>query len=304
VEPGDGSWLKTREGSAVRTELRERMLTLAVDLGITSVAVVWDRGLVDWSVNEVQVEILRWVYERISMCLPADEVAVVIADEPGGDRRDQREWLAETLELTDHGTEYVTPDRVVLPIVTTHPITCRTCSSPTWWWARPRPRWPATATRLSSLRCSDSSLTRTPMATRWCGDQAVPERLAESAPLGLRGRQLLEGQDEQRVEPAMAGMALRGRRWAVVDRHERSGFFPAESREWWLSLPRCTRRRQPTMRPRSTVTWPPPTFSCAQDDARRVEERRITGDAAPQRRRSDKREHALLVHGIPRRQVR
>jgi hypothetical protein len=117
--PGDGSWLKTREGSAVRTELRERMLTLAVDLGITSVAVVWDRGLVDWSVNEVQVEILRWVYERISMCLPADEVAVVIADEPGGDRRDQREWLAETLELTDHGTEYVTPDRVVLPIVTT-----------------------------------------------------------------------------------------------------------------------------------------------------------------------------------------
>ncbi len=164
--PGDGSWLKTREGSAVRTELRERMLTLAVDLGITSVAVVWDRGLVDWSVNEVQVEILRWVYERISMCLPADEVAVVIADEPGGDRRDQREWLAETLELTDHGTEYVTPDRVVLPIVTTHPITCRTCSSPTWWWARPRPRWPATATRLSSLRCSDSSLTRTLMATR------------------------------------------------------------------------------------------------------------------------------------------
>jgi hypothetical protein len=103
----------------MRTQLREQMLKLAVDLGISSVVVVWDRGLVSWPVNEVQIEILRWVYERISMCVPVDEVALVIADEPGGGRRDRKQWLAETLQLTDHGTEYVTPDRIVLPIVTT-----------------------------------------------------------------------------------------------------------------------------------------------------------------------------------------
>jgi hypothetical protein len=117
--PSYGSWLKTTAGNAVRTPLREQMLKLAVDLDITSVAVVWDRGLVSWPVNEVQVEILGWVYERISMCIPVDEVALVIADEPGGGRRDRKQWLAETLQLTSHGTEYVTPDRVVLPIVTT-----------------------------------------------------------------------------------------------------------------------------------------------------------------------------------------
>jgi hypothetical protein len=117
--PSDGSWLKTPAGNAIRTQLREQMLNLAVDLGVSSVVVVWDRGLVSWPVNEVQVEILGWVYERISMCVPVDEVALVIADEPGGDRRDRKQWLAETLQLTNHGTEYVTPDRVVLPIVTT-----------------------------------------------------------------------------------------------------------------------------------------------------------------------------------------
>lgn len=117
--PSDDSWLKTAEGNAVRTELRERMLRLAIALEIASVAVVWDRGLVSWAVKEVQVEILKWVYERIAMCLPPDEVAIVVADEPGGGPGEQKKWLAETLQLTDHGTEYVTPDRVVLPIVTT-----------------------------------------------------------------------------------------------------------------------------------------------------------------------------------------
>jgi hypothetical protein len=117
--PRDGSWLKTAAGNTVRTELRERMLKLAVDLEVSLVVVVWDRGLVSWPVNEVQVEVLRWVYERISMCLPANEAAIVIADEPGGGPEHEKQWLADTLQLTERGTEYVTPDRIVLPIVTT-----------------------------------------------------------------------------------------------------------------------------------------------------------------------------------------
>jgi len=117
--PKSDSWLKTAQGNAVRTKLRERMLRLAIALDITSIVVVWDRGLVDWPVKDVQVEVLKWVYERIAMCLPPTEVAIVVADEPAGGPRDQRDWLEETLQLTDHGTEYVTPDRVVLPIVTT-----------------------------------------------------------------------------------------------------------------------------------------------------------------------------------------
>lgn len=47
-----------------------------------------------------------------------DDVGMVIADKPGGGSVQETRWLAGTLKLTNDGTEYVTPDRVVLPIVT------------------------------------------------------------------------------------------------------------------------------------------------------------------------------------------
>lgn len=47
-----------------------------------------------------------------------DDLGIVIADKPGGGPREDGRWLAEALPLTDGGTEYVTADRIVLPIVT------------------------------------------------------------------------------------------------------------------------------------------------------------------------------------------
>jgi hypothetical protein len=42
----------------------------------------------------------------------------MIADKPGGGAKEEKRWLADTLELTSDGTEYVQPGRVVLPVVT------------------------------------------------------------------------------------------------------------------------------------------------------------------------------------------
>ena len=117
--PSGGSWLKTPEGNTIRTQLRIRMFTLASSLGVRSLAVVWDRGRVSWPVNDVRLKVLTYLYDKVSMCLKImDGHAVVIADEPGGGPANQRAWLAETLPLTDEGTEYTKPDRIVLPIVT------------------------------------------------------------------------------------------------------------------------------------------------------------------------------------------
>jgi hypothetical protein len=53
------------------------------------------------------------------MCLSDhDDIGIVIADKPGGGSVQETQWLAGTLALTNDGTEYVTPDRVVLSIVT------------------------------------------------------------------------------------------------------------------------------------------------------------------------------------------
>lgn len=95
------------------------MLTLASDLDARSLAVVWDRGRVSWPVDEVRRRVLTYLYDKVSLCLKIiDGHAVVIAHESGGGPSDQKAWLAETLPLTDEGTEYTKPDRIVLPIMT------------------------------------------------------------------------------------------------------------------------------------------------------------------------------------------
>ena len=72
-----------------------------------------------YSKAEVGKTILKWLYERVSMHLgDHDDVGIMIADKPGGGAKEEKRWLADTLELTSDGTEYVEPGRVVLPVVT------------------------------------------------------------------------------------------------------------------------------------------------------------------------------------------
>jgi hypothetical protein len=119
-KPAKNSFLASAGGQLVTT-LRTTMLETAISWDIRSAVVVWDHGAAwrDRPKQEVGREILKYLYERISMCLSDhDDIGVVIADKPGGGSAQETHWLAATLELTNAGTEYVAPDRVVLPIVT------------------------------------------------------------------------------------------------------------------------------------------------------------------------------------------
>lgn len=106
-------------GGKVITSLRQRMLQAAIDLKIKSAVVVWDRGHLDWDKSRIEPEILTYLYDRITMCLREhDDVGIIIADQPSGSRTDEYKWLAGTLGLTQEGTRFATPDRVVSPILT------------------------------------------------------------------------------------------------------------------------------------------------------------------------------------------
>ena len=48
------------------------------------------------------------------------DIGLVIADKPGGGSAEENKWLAASLDLTNHGTEYIEPDKIILPIVTAH----------------------------------------------------------------------------------------------------------------------------------------------------------------------------------------
>jgi len=99
------------------------MLQAAIDNQIRASVVMVDHSAVYayQTPAEVGKTLLEWLYERVSMHLePAGENCIIIADKPGGGAAEERKWLADTLELTNDGTQYVRPGRVVLPIVTAH----------------------------------------------------------------------------------------------------------------------------------------------------------------------------------------
>ena len=57
--PDDGSWLKGKEGNAVRTQLRSRMLDLAAAADARSIVLIWDRAHLDWETPAIRDKLLR-----------------------------------------------------------------------------------------------------------------------------------------------------------------------------------------------------------------------------------------------------
>jgi hypothetical protein len=119
-KPAKGTYLASA-GKEIITQLRSRMLQAAFDHEIRSIVVIIDHGAAykAKTVVEVGKELLKWFYERVTILLSkADDIGVMIADKPGGGPADEGRWLADTLKLTNDGTEHVKPGKVVLPILT------------------------------------------------------------------------------------------------------------------------------------------------------------------------------------------
>ena len=119
-KPSKGSYLASA-GKPTVIELRTRMLQAAFDHEIRSIVIIIDHSMAYKSRTAVEIgkELLKWLFERVTILLAkANDIGVTIADKPGGGPADEGRWLAETLKLTNDGTEYVEPGKVVLPIMT------------------------------------------------------------------------------------------------------------------------------------------------------------------------------------------
>lgn len=104
---------------ARRTELRQLMLQAAIDNGIRAAVVVWDSLHTPKEPSAILIDLRKYLYERIEMGLnSASEIGAVIADKPGGGRAEEGKWLSSSLSLTTHGTDYVRPNSVVMPMLT------------------------------------------------------------------------------------------------------------------------------------------------------------------------------------------
>ncbi|PWJ02395.1 hypothetical protein DKG34_38955 [Streptomyces sp. NWU49] len=102
---------------------RPQMLQGAQDLDVSAVVVICAtmRMPTSWGKKKVQLEMHKYLYERVSMVLDnAGHSGILIADQPPGDRTDEKRWLGQALALTENGTQYIAPDpnRIVLPVLT------------------------------------------------------------------------------------------------------------------------------------------------------------------------------------------
>ncbi|MBL3668436.1 DUF3800 domain-containing protein [Streptomyces sp. M2CJ-2] len=101
---------------------RVRMLEAAAELGVRACVVICAPELMpEWySESKLKSEMLEYLYERVTYTL-GEEKGIVIADQPGGGRKDETRWLADALALDTDGTQYVKPanKQILLPIITT-----------------------------------------------------------------------------------------------------------------------------------------------------------------------------------------
>lgn len=112
-----GSFFRSPIGRPLLTPARRAMLEQAGKCGARCVVVVWDEGRTSKTGEAAEAEVLKYLYERVSMLL-ADKIGILIFDKPGGDHKTEDRWIGEHSLLFRDGTPYVANGKLVLPPIT------------------------------------------------------------------------------------------------------------------------------------------------------------------------------------------
>jgi hypothetical protein len=116
---GKTSWWAKPENKHLLTPMREAVLQAAIESEGIAFVVSWDTNASGFQGETPERLVLRFIFERVAMMLQnKPDLGVLIFDEPGGAHKDQDAWLADSLALTDSGTEYVKADGIITPILT------------------------------------------------------------------------------------------------------------------------------------------------------------------------------------------
>lgn len=116
---GKKSWWTQPESRHLQTPVREEVLRAAHAHEALAFIVTWDMTAAGFQRQSPERLVLKFLHERVEMMLQnRSELGVFIFDEPGGGPKEQDAWLSDSLALTDGGTEYVSADGIVAPILT------------------------------------------------------------------------------------------------------------------------------------------------------------------------------------------
>ena len=103
-----------------RAKCYSQILETAFDLDVRAIVIAWDTGRTSLKGEKAVEKCLHFLFERIEVHLTTRKSnGIIVADRPGGGKKQEDKLLANFLERTQKGTEYVVPKNIVLNILTT-----------------------------------------------------------------------------------------------------------------------------------------------------------------------------------------
>src|SRR5262249_36849865 len=123
--PGD-NWIRNNLKGAARTALYCEAIRVAREYEGRVVVVVWDTGRTTLKGPDALRRVIDYLFERVTMHLEEREQrGLIVADRPGGGKKDEDALLEDVVGTMDQGTQYVKSTKVALNLLTTPSHVCR-----------------------------------------------------------------------------------------------------------------------------------------------------------------------------------
>lgn len=118
--PPPENWLHQNLHDTARTDLFVKILEVVKHAGGRVCVIVWDTGRTSLKGQEAFDKAMDYLFERLSVhAAKRNSYFTIVADRPGGGKKQEDDFLEEFVRRTEVGTAYVPPDRCLLNVLTT-----------------------------------------------------------------------------------------------------------------------------------------------------------------------------------------
>ena len=118
--PPPRNWIHSNLVRDDRQECYRQILNATSERGARAVVVVFDTGRTSVQDSVALRQALDYVFERATMHLEKErELGIIVADRPGGGRREENLFLKDVLKTIESGTEFILPEQIPINILTT-----------------------------------------------------------------------------------------------------------------------------------------------------------------------------------------
>lgn len=118
--PRKGTWIYEKLHGDARTDCYRRVLEAAAEHEARAIVICWDTGRTTLKGSRAFDKCVDYLFERMTVHLEKRNAnAILVADRPGGGKDQEEQFLADFVQRVQSGTVHVSPDRILLNVLTT-----------------------------------------------------------------------------------------------------------------------------------------------------------------------------------------